>query len=907
MRVDLPVRRFSVVPGVPTPVVVTVTNTSEVIAGCTVRVLGADPDWVEVDEPELSLFPDASAQVRLLLTLPVGVPAGPRRMAVQVRELTAEQAVAIEEIVVTVPEQPGLGVRLDPVTVTAGRRADFGVVVENHGNTVLEGRLRAEDPEQKTTFTFTPPGYRLSPGESVTGRLRTTAKRPVFGALAVRPFSLFVDDGVRRAPVPASATAAVGAAPTSAGTPTAVGMAAAPTVAGTPTASPTAPAGDPASAATSTKTSTPQVTGAGTAPGPDAPRPVAQGVFVQKPLFARGLLSLLGLLVAVTVFAVVIAVGLSSVLARSAADRDLALQVAQARFDTSAATGTAGVSGVVTLISDGQPVPGVAVEIFEASDTTVVVATAATSDSGEFAVDSLPAGDYTMRLRGAGFAEVWYPAGATDAEAEVVSLAAGQQVTGLTVLLGGVPATVSGTVLGDDAAGAVAELQIPLDAAVLDGLVDPVSGAAVPPAVGDGAVVRTAPVGADGTFTFAAVPSPAVYDLVVSKPGFSTQVHRIDVAAGEDRSDLEVSLLEGDGSISGLVTSASGPVPGATVVATYGQGVVQTVSLTQDEVGSFVLRGLQTPATFTVVVGAPGYASATLSVNLAEAQELTGLSVVLGQSAGNLSGQVTVPAGSSAAGVAVTVSDGAVTRQTVTRSSEPAGSWSIGGLPLPATYTVTFSRADLESQVVSVTVDGNGAVSTGSVDVTMRAATGRVTGVVTQTAVGSSTSTPAPNVQVTAASGTSTLSVTSASTPQDLGAFVLENVPPGTYTVTFSRKGTRPTSSIVTVVAGQTVELNPQLVSPASISGTVRAAGQPVAGLELRLFVAEEFGTAAPARAVVTSGADGTYLFPDVDAPAHYVIELRSSTGTAALATSPALTIGQSDALTYDFSLDSLS
>lgn len=866
MRVDLPARRFSVVPGVPTPVVVTITNTSEVIAGCTVRVLGADPDWVEIDEPELSLFPDASAQVRLLLTLPVGVPAGPRRMAVQVRELTAEQAVAIEEIVVTVPEQPGLAVRLDPVTVTAGRRADFGVVVENHGNTVLEGRLRAEDPEQKTTFTFTPPGYRLSPGESVTGRLRTKARRPVFGALAVRPFSLFVDDGVRRAPVPAKVPAA-----------------------------------------TSTTTTTPQVTGAGTAPGPDAPRPVAQGVFVQKPLFARGLLSLLGLLVAVTVFAVVIAVGLSSVLARSAADRDLALQVAQARFDTSDATGTAGVSGAVTLISDGQPVPGVAVEIFEASDTTVVVATAGTSDSGEFAVDTLPAGDYKMRLRGAGFAEVWYPAGATDAEAEVVSLSAGQQVAGLTVLLGGVPATVSGTVIGDDAAGAVAELQIPLDSAVLDGLVDPVTGAATPPPVGDGAVVRTAPVGGDGSFSFTAVPSPAVYDLVVSKPGFSTQVHRIDVAAGEDRSDLEVSLLEGDGSISGLVTSASGPVPGATVVATYGQGVVQTVSLTQDEIGSFVLRGLQTPATFTVVVSAPGYASATLSVNLAEAQELTGLSVVLGQSAGNLSGQVTVPDGASAAGVAVTVSDGAVTRQTVTRSSEPAGSWSIGGLPLPATYTVTFSRADLESQVVSVTVDGNGAVSTGSVDVTMRAATGRITGVVTQTAVGSSTSSPAPNVQVTAASGTSTLSVTSASTPQDLGAFVLENVPPGTYTVTFSRKGTRPTSSIVTVVAGQTVELNPQLVSPASISGTVRAAGQPVAGLELRLFVAEEFGTAAPARAVVTSGADGTYQFPDVDAPAHYVIELRSSTGTAALATSPALTIGQSDALTYDFSLDSLS
>ena len=845
MRVELSVRRLQVVPGVASALTVTVTNTSEVISGYTVRFLGADPDWVAVDDPEISLFPDATAEVRMRLTLPVGVPAGPRRMAVQVRELTADQAVAIEEVVVTVPEQPGLDVRLDPVTVTGGRRADFGVVVENNGNTVLTGKLRAVDPEKKTTFTFTPPDFRLAPGEHVSGRLRTRAKRPVFGSMTVRPFALHVDDGVRRA----------------------------------------------------------------AAPEGEEPRPVAQGVFVQKPLFARGLLSLLGLLVAVTVFAVVIAVGLTSVLARSAADRDLALQVAQARFDTSASTGTAGLTGAVTLLSDGQPVSGVAVEVFVESDTTAVVATTASDDAGAFAVTNLPAGDYKLRMRGAGFAEVWYPAGATDADAEVVTLSAGQQLTGLSVLLGGVPATVSGTVLGSDAAGATAELQIPLDAAVLDGLVDPVAGAATPPAAGDGAVVRSTPVGGDGTFSFAAVPSPAVYDLVVSKPGFSTQVHRIDVAAGEDRAGLEVSLLEGDGSISGLVSSASGPVPGATVVATYGQGVVQTVSLTQDDVGSFVLRGLQTPATFTVVVSAPGYASATLSVNLAEAQELTGLSVVLGQSAGTLSGQVTVPAGTSAAGVAVTVSDGAVTRQTVTRSSDPAGSWSLGGLPLPATYTVTFSRADLESQVVSVTVDGNGAVSTGGpVDVTLRAATGRITGVVTQTAVGSEESGPAGNVQVTAASGTSTLSVTSASTPQEsVGAFVLENVAPGTYTVTFSRKGTRPTSSIVTVTAGQTVELNPQLVSPASISGTVRAEGVPVAGLELRLFTAEEFGTAAPARAVVTSAADGTYQFPDVDAPAHYVIEVRSATGTAALATSPALTIGQSDALTYDFTLESLS
>lgn len=861
MRVSVSERRISVIPGVPTYLTVTITNTSEVIAGYSLRFLGVDPDWVTFDRPDARLFPDDSADIRVGLRLPVGVPAGARRMAVQVRELTADQSVAIEEIVVTVPDQPGLSLRLDPATVTAGRRAEFGVVIENQGNTVLTGALRGVDDEKKIDFTFTPAQFRLAPGESLTGRLRTKAKRPVFGAIAVRPFGVFVDDGVVHARPGA--------------------------------ADPALPDAE------------------------EAPTPAASGVFIQKPVFARGLLSMLGLLLAASVFAVVISVTLSSVLARSAADRDLALQVAQARFSTSTTTGTAGIAGTVRLLADGEPIAGVSVEAFDESDTSVALATTATDDQGAFVIGNLPAGTYKLRLLGAGFSEVWYPAALTDADAQALTLSAGQRLTGLTVLLGGVPATISGTVLGTDVAGATVQLQIPLDSPVLDGLVSAGgTGATAGTTAGDsgqGAIVRTAPVGADGTFALDVVPSPGVYDIVVSKVGFSTQVQRVDVAAGENRSGVEITLIEGDGSIAGMVTSASGPVAGATVVASFGQNVAQTVSLTQDEVGSFTLRGLQTPGTFTVVVSAPGYAPATLSVNLSEGQQLTGLSIPLGKSAGTLTGTVTTPAGTSAAGVTVTVTGGSTTRQTVTQSGGSAGAWQISNLPLPSIYTVTFSRADLESQVTSVTIDANGIVSTGtgavtSIDVSMRKSTGRITGTVTQTAFGSGASEPAANVQVTATSGAATFAVTSASTPADSrGSFVLENLPPGTYTVTFSRKGTRSMSSIVTLAAGQHVELTPNLVSPASISGHVRLGADAAAGVELRLYTAEQYGTAATPVMVTRSGSDGSYAFQDVDAPAHYVIEVRSATGAIALTTSSAITIAQSDTATYDFTLESLS
>ena len=862
MRVSLSDRRISVIPGVPTYLTVTITNTSEVIAGYTIRFLGADPEWVTFDRPDARLFPDDSAEVRVGLRLPVGVPAGARRMAVQVRELTADQAVAIEEIVVTVPDQPGLSVRLDPATVTAGRRADFGVVIENNGNTVLTGTLRGVDEEKKIAFAFTPRGFRLAPGESLTGRLRTSAKRPVFGAIAVRPFGVVVDDGVVHATGPGGPGGPAG---------------------------PTDPAG-------------PEVD--------DAPTPAATGVFIQKPVFARGLLSMLGLLLAASVFAVVISVTLSSVLARSAADRDLALQVAQARYDTTTTTGTAGIAGTVRLLSDGEPIAGVSVEAFAEADTSVALATTASDAQGAFSIQNLPAGTYKVRLLGAGFSEVWYPAALTDADAQVLTVAAGQRLTGLTVLLGGVPATISGTVVGSDVAGAQVQLQIPLDAQVLEGLV---GAQPTQEGLSQGAIVRTAAVGADGTFTLDVVPSPGVYDLVVSKAGFSSQVQRVDVAAGENRTGVEISLLEGDGSIAGVITSASGPVPGATVVASFGQNVAQTVSLTQDAVGSFTLRGLQTPGTFTVVVSAPGYAPATLSVNLSEGQQLTGLSIPLGKSAGMLGGTVTTPGGTSAAGVTVTVTGGSVTRQTVTQSDDSAGQWQISNLPLPSIYTVTFARADLESQVTSVTIDANGIVSTGSgavssIDVSMRKATGRITGTVTQVAFGSGVSEPAANVQVTATSGAATFAVTSASTPaSSRGSFVLENLPPGTYTVTFSRKGTRSMSSIVTIAAGQHVQLAPNLVAPASISGQVRLLTDPAAGVELRLYTAAQYGTAATPAMVTRSGADGRYAFQDVDAPAHYVIEVRSATGAIALTTSSAITIAQSDSATIDFTLESLS
>lgn len=827
MHLDIAPRRIAAVPGQPADVLVTLANTSGVIVGCSLRVLGADPSWVVIEDPEPRLFPEQTAVIRLQITLPEDTPAGERRIVLQVRDLTDASRLAIEDIVLDVPAQPRLTALIEPVTVTAGRSALFHVTVANEGNNRQRGTVRVVDPEAKLTVVGVPVTVDLEPGASTSLPVRVKGRRRLLGDHRLRPFEVRVTDAE-----PEMAT----------------------------------------------------------------PVPPTQAVFVQRPIITRGLASLAGLLVALTVFAVVIVAALGSVVHRSTADRDLALEVAQAR-QGGATTGKGEIGGTVLDLSSGAPVAAMSVAAFAADDTTTALGTVATDTTGAFSLRGLPAGSYVLRVQGAGYSDVWYPAAAAPGDATQVEVTDDRAATGLVAVVGGTPAALEGTVTGDDVGGAVLQVQLPLSAdntllqtadtqrisapGETSGTTD--SGAGGIPA---GAVVATVPIGSDGSFKATGLPSPAIYDLVVTKSGYATTVQRVDVAAGEERDAVKLALQVGDGTVSGAVSSLNGPIGGATITATSGQTTVETVSLTQDDVGSFVLRNLPTPGSYTLTASADGYASASVSVSLGEGQDLTGLSLVLGTDTATLSGKVTVKGGS-AAGVAVTVSDGSLTLKTVTQSS-PVGAWRVSGLRVPSTYTVTFSRAGLESQVLSVAVDGFGKVTAGapdaaSVDTTMRASTASLSGVVRQ--AGGTTTSRVGNVTVTVSSGSVQRVVTTQSTPAgQVGYYVVDGLPPGTYTVTFTRPGTSASSTIVTLDAGESRTLSPVLIAPASISGQLTGASS-VSGLTVNLYRATDYGTAAAPAATTTTDASGAYSFAQVGAPEHYIIEVRSTPGGSILAT----------------------
>jgi hypothetical protein len=478
-----------------------------------------------------------------------------------------------------------------------------------------------------------------------------------------------------------------------------------------------------------------------------------------------------------------------------------------------------------------------------------------------------------------------------------VNLKADTPLSGLDVSIGGVPATIKGTVVGTDVSAATLYLETAggRSGAPVEGVTAPSVGGAVPPPDNGDAVVQSEPVGSDGSFVLAGVPSPAQYDLVVTKAGYATTVQRIDVGAGETRSGVTLTLRQGDGLIAGTVTSADGPLSDVTVSATNGQSTATSVSLTGT--GAFTLRALPSPATLTVVAGKPGFATQTQTLRLAAGQKLTGVVITLSRSAGSLSGNVAVRTpGDPAGGVAVTVTDGTTTIATGTQSqpigATKVGDWRVDGLPIPGTYTVTFTRTDLESQTVAVTLDANGKVSEGSSGVTvtdsgfikviMVPATAKLYGTVSQRDADTGKQTPVGEVTVTVSSGTSSYTVVSASVPRSkVGWYELDAIPAGTWTISANFGGTAPTSTIRTFAAGDTVHLPLVLQPPASLTGTVLGTDGRTArrGWVVQLYEAASYPDVI-AESTTTDGR-GRFEFPAVDAPQVYVIVVRPSAASA--------------------------
>ena len=588
-------------------------------------------------------------------------------------------------------------------------------------------------------------------------------------------------------------------------------------------------------------------------------RSEAIGSFVQKPRLGRFLFALLGLLTAAAVFAVVLSKTFDNVVDEASVDeKSLAAALDQGGGDGSgrAPVDPGVVTGKVTLFStDDQGIPGVQADLFAAGATEVPVASAATNDQGEFAFPRLKAGTFVLKLSGAGFADVWYPAASNPGDAEEFDVELGKTVELDKVELGGRPGNVKGVVKVDDVKGAIATLVVP-------GTISDTP-----------ATVRAIEVSPDGSFVFENVPSPAQYRLIVEKPGYAPSARDVVVGPAETVEGIEVVLQRGDGVIRGTVLGDGVPLGGTSVVATDGTTKISTVSLTDDAVGSFSLRALPTPGTYTLTISKAGYTTETRTIALATGQQVDQVNVGLVGATGSMSGTVTVQGAAGLGGVTVTVSGGGTEVSTTTVSNGAVGTWYVDDLPIPATYTVTFSKEDVVSQVRLVDLDPlTGTVDAVGVDVELVPADATVTGVV-RGADGQAVAT----ATVVLTDGTTSRTLATAHDP--LGRFTFDGVAPGAYTLTATLPGTTQAVVLVNIASGETQELDLRLDAQASLTGrvtlfdTASSSYLPLANATVRLFPTASFpGPASTAIASVVTDANGAYVFTSLDAPQNFVV-----------------------------------
>ncbi len=782
---------LEVTAGQPTRISLSVGNTSSIIDGYVVRVYGVDADWVTTEPARMSLFPGAIDDLDVVLQLPDGFPSGMRQLSIHVQSENDPSHFEIASVTINVASQPALSLTVDPTSITGGGTAQFGIVVVNRGNSILDVVPDAVDPEDTATFEFDPPQMHLLPGEQSVFRAAVRAPRPWVGQPTVRVLTFLT-----RSPEQSETMA----------------------------------------------------------------------TFVQRPRIGRWLLSMLGLITAAAVFAAVLSHTLSGVVDEAKVSDDVVNEALANGKDggEQVSVNPATIGGTVVSAASGTPVAGVQAQLFRADDGNVPVASAATGDDGTFAFGRLGGGTYRVKFSGAGFADSWYSTGRVFAEAADVEVATGKSVALDPMQLGGRPGSVSGKVVssevGGDISGAIATLVVP-------GIADPTTPA----------VVAKVDVSADGSFALVDVPSPADYQLVVTRPGSATATREIVLGPAQPMDDISIVLSEGDGMISGHVLDGAGALGAVTIEATDGTTTISTVSLTDGDVGSYALRSLATPGRYTLTITREGYTTVSRTISLGEGQSLTS-DLVLNASIGTISGTVRTAGGDPLGGVTVSVTGGETTTQTSSISQGAgAGTWSADSLAVPGTYTITFSKPGYVSQSRLVPLDGTtagGAVT--DIDAALVRDTATITGTVFDVngvARGQAT--------VTLSDGSTNRTLFSADEPA--GAFAFTGVPPGSYTLTVSLPGASSVVQVVTVTAGASRDLTVQLGQQASLTGSVvfTPSQAPAAGLVVRMYAPGAFpGSAASALASTTVAADGTYSFIGINAPADFVVAVYA-TGTS--------------------------
>jgi len=718
-----------------------VVNTSPLIDGITVRVIGLDPQQVSSRPPMLPLFPDATGRLSLFISVPPTFPAGRHPLTVELSSSVDAAHNEQVDIDLVVEPRPHLSLQLKPAVRRGYRRGRFHVECHNSGNVPLPTTLTAFDPDRLMRCRLSDEQLTIDPGAVASTMLSVRAKRRIFGNDLNRPITIQADAPELGVSAESIAT------------------------------------------------------------------------LRQRPLIARGMLTVVILACIIAGWAGAFLLGLTKVFAQDpltksapasffvSASADQSLRAASSPAGALAKSGTlppgvgAGIGGTVTAASTGAAAGRIVVEALRPSRHGLVLeASAATQADGSYVLLGLLPGSYYVRFSAIGYRTSWYPTATTQAGAKLVSANAQLVTQNVNTNVVGLPASISGSV---DPGDTLTRVRTVVTAV-------PLQGAA------SSRPVAKVTTDKNGNYTLRNLPAPGVYELGYTTPGYapSTVVERVD--GGQARSEPTVRLSAGSGTIAGVVSGDDGkPLGNVTVTTTQAGQQFQTATPTLGEVGRFAFSGVPTPGTYVLTFSRAGFGARTIVVDLGPGQQQQKLKVTLASGTGTVSGRLTDALGKGLGGATVTVGGTTAPVSTTTLTDGEVGTYAVSGLPTPGTYTLTFALPGYAPQTVPVNLtDANPKAQANAVLMPgVGSIAGRVVDDGGQPIIGA-------NVAVTDGKTVLKTVTVGASGGTPAGGYEVDQLPPGTYTVTVTADGHQQETALVPVLAAASSCQNFALPAP---------------------------------------------------------------------------------------------
>ena len=589
--------------------------------------------------------------------------------------------------------------------------------------------------------------------------------------------------------------------------------------------------------------------------------------FVQPPRISRLMFSFVGMLIAASVFGIVFSRNLKNTVDATKTDP----KILEAAFGSSANASGIGESivGTVRAQTSRNGVDGAIIELYSSSDETKIVAQVASSSGaniGRYSFNGLGKGPFRIRIRAAGYDTFWYGGSTEFKNAQDITPSSGSVID---LLLKGVPASVSGTIIGGVVKGTTVDLLVPSQT----------SGSS------QDAVFGSVETDDTGKFEFVNVPAPGQYTVRIRKVGSTTSQIAINLDAGEARTGITMQLRSGDGFINGIVSGPDGPLGNATVSISSTDLKTSTLSLTSGTPGSFSIPDLLTPATYSIATSLANYATETRTVTLAAGQSISNLTIRLVPAVGSISGLVTDFSNTPIGLVPISATDGEKVYSTTSLSTGSTGTFLLRSLPAPGVYTLTIGGGSFNVITRNIVLTSSSLAANERISLTP--STGQLTGLVTDASkngVGS--------VKIIASTGTvSTTTYSVSSCPPaialcKIGSYRFDGLTPGQYTITFSRTGSEIVALPTVIGPGLNNAINQQLSQRASMTVYVCAVVAndgtctygPKYGYQVRLFKELDYPGGSPIASLITN-ASGQVKFSNLDAPLGYIIDVAAIVG----------------------------